>query len=1293
MKRNFVRFIAIVLSILLMLDSNAVEALASGLNDGKSNVNVSNQQTYEEEGYSVTFTVTSKWKNGYNASVRIDNTGLIDIENWSLKLDYNVDIINMWNAGFSKEKDGSLIVKNVEWNQDIPVGRNVEFGFSVKEEFNGFPVSCQLIGSKNDVQKEAYDVEYKVTSDWGNGYTSDVIIKNNTDKTIEDWVLEFDFDRDITSIWNAVIEEHLGNHYVIKNAGHNSNIKADGQISFGFIGDSGKKDDVPANYSLYSYGDSLNIISIDLDNIETEDARYLLYSDFEGFKGHLNRSHEVDSFTITVYDKNDDTIFTSDIVPNENWSSDDLAVIYGENTIIFRASIGNNVDEKKINVCAKENINFDRLMLDDCDNDGDGLANYFEKYFGTDPELADTDGDGLSDFIELYYLGTDPLKRDTDGNGVNDGDEDEDEDGLSNLYEVEIGSDCTDIDSDNDGLEDGIEISFGTSPVLTDTDDNGVTDYEEYYFANNNIEYNPDTGMYTAVFEGKEVMSVYDEAVIPSVKITADKEGILSFVMEMQSSSFIINPNMSGYMGAAYDFHTSGNIVSAELTFTYDEALIDSAMLASEDFCPTIYFYDNETQQLVEIENQKWEGNTVTVSLPHFSIYLLVNKADLIRLWNSVMDEDDEKVTIAHDVVFVIDKSGSMQTSDSQNIRASLINDFCKKIGGNDKVGLVGFANSKYVYTSDLTGKYSELESAIQSFKRQSDYGGTYMNEGIYAAVGLLDRELNTNVQKTIFCLTDGDTFDTVSNNYLDSLKQKGITLYTVGLGSVNETYLRRIAQYTGGEYFYAKTSADLKEVFIDFEDEIFTDENNDKLDDNLTRLICQGKITTYTGTRVFCSEVNEDGWEEMYEEIMKNNDFDEDGIINGDEIEVYEINGKTYIRINTSPETGDTDFDGYDDYEERYVYGTDPQTPNYLIKYDDRTYVNSKMNFESGKAYDEYISRSSFSLVTEFLFNVIICGGTASLEKKTRMQLLNLFVEYADQNLDRLEVDSMADNGNSIVRFIFDTGGLYMNGQRVVWTKEIEDLRKILNSNAKVQKGIVKKTIEALGSKIELGEKNWKKISDFGTEIGILFTIVSWSSESIEYYCEYDAALRAVSEYKYILNELKYCNNENVCDAAKKAYIDMEAEFEKINTYYEDVRASFLMDGSLSASSIIIGSAGLPGVIIDLVWLVSDIVVGSTIDDKIVNYLNINIVEAIKSVSERIISNNSVTGKNGISYYLSTGESAVNRIQNLYPFYVFSRLWSEQEYLKMYNSNTYAKSNVVSLDAILRHYLSEVYE
>lgn len=51
-------------------------------------------------------------------------------------------------------------------------------------------------------------------------------ITNNTDKTLEDWVLEFDFERKITNIWNAVIESHEGNHYVIRNDGYNANITA-----------------------------------------------------------------------------------------------------------------------------------------------------------------------------------------------------------------------------------------------------------------------------------------------------------------------------------------------------------------------------------------------------------------------------------------------------------------------------------------------------------------------------------------------------------------------------------------------------------------------------------------------------------------------------------------------------------------------------------------------------------------------------------------------------------------------------------------------------------------------------------------------------------------------------------------------------------------------------------------------------------------------------------------------------------------------------------------------------------
>ena len=54
------------------------------------------------------------------------------------------------------------------------------------------------------------------------------------------------------------------------------------------------------------------------------------------------------------------------------------------------------------------------------DDDGDGLSNAFEMAIGTDPGNADSDLDSLDDFTEIYVYGTDPNQADTDGDGVGD---------------------------------------------------------------------------------------------------------------------------------------------------------------------------------------------------------------------------------------------------------------------------------------------------------------------------------------------------------------------------------------------------------------------------------------------------------------------------------------------------------------------------------------------------------------------------------------------------------------------------------------------------------------------------------------------------------------------------------------------------------------------------------------------------------------------------------------------------------------------------------------------------------
>ena len=101
-------------------------------------------------------------------------------------------------------------------------------------------------------------MEYILDSDWGSGFTARVLLTNRTEETLEDWTLDFDFDREITNIWNGVIESHEGNHYVIKNAGHNANIDAGQAVSFGFNGEGGTTENKPENCVLSSFvqGDS-----------------------------------------------------------------------------------------------------------------------------------------------------------------------------------------------------------------------------------------------------------------------------------------------------------------------------------------------------------------------------------------------------------------------------------------------------------------------------------------------------------------------------------------------------------------------------------------------------------------------------------------------------------------------------------------------------------------------------------------------------------------------------------------------------------------------------------------------------------------------------------------------------------------------------------------------------------------------------------------------------------------------------------------------------------------------------
>ncbi len=175
----------------------------------------------------------------------------------------------------------------------------------------------------------------------------------------------------------------------------------------------------------------------------------------------------------------------------------------------------------------------------------------------------------------------------------------------------------------------------------------------------------------------------------------------------------------------------------------------------------------------------------------------------------------------AANLVFLIDVSGSMSSSDKLPLLKSAFRLLVKQLDAQDRVSMVVYAGASGVVLEPTPG--SEQGKILAALDQLSAGGSTHGSAGINLAYAMAEQGRIKDGINRVILATDGDfNVGTVNHEQLiDLIEQKranGISLTTLGFGqgNYNDQLMEQLADKGNGNYAYIDTINEARKVLVE---------------------------------------------------------------------------------------------------------------------------------------------------------------------------------------------------------------------------------------------------------------------------------------------------------------------------------------------------------------------------------------------------------------------------------------------------------------------------------------------